>query len=236
MTRLAATMACDVRLQIRNGFYWAVAFILAVFLIILSQLPDVALAPILPPFILGNLAMATFFFMAGLILLEKAEGTLEAQIVTPLTVLEYLISKLATLTALSVAESLIIIVIAHGLDFRLGSVLLGIVLASLLYCLAGFAAVVRYDTINELLFPSMVWVAAFSLPILQYAGVWTTPLMYLHPFQAPLVLLKGGFVPLAAWEWAYGIGYSVLWIAAGLAWSRSGFQRFVVAVAGGRSR
>ena len=236
MTRLAATMACDIRLQIRNGFYWAVAFVLAVLLIILSQLPDVPLGPVLPPLILGNLATATFFFMAALILLEKAEGTLEAQIVTPLTVSEYLISKLATLTALSVAESLFIIVIAHGLDFRLGPVLIGIVLASLLYCLAGFTVVVRYDTINELLFPSIVWVTAFSLPILQYAGMWTTPLMYLHPFQAPLVLLKGGFVPLATWEWAYGIGYSALWIVAAFAWSRFGFQRFVVAVAGGRSR
>lgn len=48
---------------------------------------------------LGNLPLATFFFIAGLVLLEKGEGTLEAQIVTPLTAGGYLASKILTLTA-----------------------------------------------------------------------------------------------------------------------------------------
>lgn len=234
MSRLAATLRYDVRLQIRNGFYWAVAFLLAMLLIVISQLPAFDWRPVLPPLILGNLLTATFYFMAGLVLLEKGEGTLEAQIVTPLRVEEYLGSKLVTLTALSIAENLVIAVIVVGTGFRVVPLLLGIVLASALYCLAAFPAAVRYGSINELLFPTVLWTLLFTLPILQYAGVVDTPLMYLHPFQAPLVLLRGAISPLRLWEWAYAIGYGGLWIGIAFAWCRHAFRRFVVAAVGTR--
>lgn len=234
MSRLAATVACDVRLQYRNGFYWAVAFLLVTLLAVISQLPSFAWAPVLPPLVLGNLSLATFFFMAGLLLLEKEERTLEAQVVTPLRVGEYLGSKLITLTGLSVAEHLFICLITVGFDFSPLPLVAGVVLAAALYCLAGFVAAVRYKSINELLFPSMVWVTFFALPILDYAGLWSTWLMYLHPFQAPLVILEGAFFPLRAWEWLYGLGYAVLWIWLGFLWNRREFRRFVVATAGGR--
>ena len=93
-------------------------------------------------------------------------------------------------------------------------------------------AVARYDSINEYLLPSMLYTAVFALPFLHYAGVLPSPLMYLHPLQAPLVILKGMVAPLTAWEWSYGILYSLLWIALTFAWSRRTFQRFVVARSG----
>lgn len=232
MSRLVATMRLDVRLQLRNGFYWAVAFLLATLLLVVTQLPALDWAPVLPPLILGNLTLATFFFIAGLVLLEKEEGTLEAQIVTPLRADEYFISKVATLTALSIAEHVFIVLVTVGTDFRPLPLVLGVVLASALYCLAAFPAVVRYDSINELMFPTIVWIAFFSLPILHYAGVWSSPLMYLHPFQAPLVILKGAVYPLEAWEWVYGLGYGGILSALAFAWCRRAFSRFVVAAAG----
>jgi fluoroquinolone transport system permease protein len=227
-------MRCDVRLQLRNGFYLAVGFLLAILAAVISQLPDFAWEPIVAPLILGNLSLATFMFMAGLVLLEKDEGTLEAQVVTPLRSGEYLVSKTATLTGLSVAENVVVAILVCGLGLRLGPLVVGIVLAAALYCLAGFIAVARYDSINEFLFPSMLYIAAFSLPILHYAGLWETPLMYLHPLQAPLVVLGGAVVPLTAWQWLYGVGYSALWIGLGFAWSRRAFLKFVVARAGAR--
>ena len=86
MTRFLATMRCDVRLQHRNGFYWAIAFLLAAFVVVVTQLPSIDWTAILPPLLLGNLMLATFFFMGGLMLLEKGEGTLESLIVTPLSI------------------------------------------------------------------------------------------------------------------------------------------------------
>lgn len=234
MTRLLATMGTDVRLQLRNGFYWAVVFLLAVFAIVILQLPKFDWGPVVPPLVLGNLVVATFMFMGGLVLLEKDEGTLEAQVVTPLTPDEYLASKVLTLTGLSIVENVVIVYLVCGTHFCALPLVLGIVLASAIYCLSGFVAVARYDSINEYLFPSMIYVAVFALPFLHYAGLWKSPLMYLHPLQAPLVILKGAVFPLAAWEWAYGLLYSLLWIALTFAWSRRTFQRFVVTAVGAR--
>lgn len=232
MTPLWATMRCDVRLQARNGFYWAVGFLLLILLAVISQAPTLNWAPVLPPLVLGNLVTATFFFMAALVLLEKEERTLEAQIVTPLGVNAYLTSKVATLTVLSIAEHLFIALITVGTAFRPLPLVLGVVLASALYCLAAFPAVVRYESMNELMLPAIVWVTLFSAPILHYAGLWSTPLIYLHPFQAPLVILEGAIAPLQAWEWTYGMGYGVLWIVLAFLWCRRAFRRFVVNTAG----
>lgn len=234
MSRLLATMRCDVRLQLRNGFYLAVGFLLAVFAIVIGQLPDFDWKPIVAPLILGNLSLATFMFMAGLVLLEKDEGTLEAQVVSPLRSGEYLASKTATLTGLSLVENVVIVVLVCGLGVRFVPLAVGIILASAIYCLTGFIVVARYDSINEYLLPSMLYVTLFSLPILDYAGLWETKFMYLHPLQAPLVILSGTVAPLAAWQWLYGIGYSALWIGLTYAWGRRTFQRFVVARAGAR--
>jgi fluoroquinolone transport system permease protein len=172
--------------------------------------------------------------MAGLVLLERGERTLEAQIVTPLRVEEYLGSKLVTLTALSIAEHLVIALIAVGTDFRPVPLVLGVVLASCLYCLAAFPAAVRYGSINEMIFPTVLWTLLFALPIIQYAGVWHSPLMYLHPFQAPLVILRGAVDDLRPWEWVYGVGYGTLWIALAFLWCRRAFRRFVVTAVGTR--
>ena len=43
-----------------------------------------------------------------------------------------------------------------------------------------------------------------------------------------VVLMKGGFTALAPWQWAYGVGYSLLSIAAAAWWARGRFQRYVV--------
>lgn len=234
MSRLLATLVCDVRLQWRNGFYWAVGFLLAAWVVVITQLPDFDWGPVMPVLVLANLSLATFFFMAGLVLLEKDEGTLEALVVTPLGAGEYLGSKVATLTGLSLAENALIVLLTCGAGVRWLPLALGIVTASAIYCLAGFVAVARYDSINEFLFPSVLWITAFSLPILHYAGLLTSPLAYLHPFQAPLVLLRGAIAPLALWEWLYGLLYSLLWIAGAWLWSRRAFRRFVVERAGAR--
>lgn len=228
MNRLLATLGCDLKLQLRNGFYYAVAVLVAAWALLLTQLPAIAWGPWMPALVLGNLMIGTFMFMGGLILLEKGEGTLEALVVTPLGDSEYLNSKLATLTGLAIVEHVLLVVLAVGLDFSALPFVLGVVLAAAIYCLFGFLAVSRYDSINEYLFPSFFYAAFFSIPFLSYFEIWESRLFYLHPLQAPLVLLKGGFQPLEIWESVYAIGYSVLWIAVLYRLSRRWFHRFIV--------
>ena len=122
--------------------------------------------------VLGNLVMINFYFVAGLVLLEKGEGTLEAQVVTPLASWEYLAAKTLTLAALAVVEQVVIVWSAYGGGFAAGPLVAGVVLAGVLYTLTGFLLVARYRSINEFMFPSVFFTTVLSLPLLHYFGLW----------------------------------------------------------------
>lgn len=233
VTRLIATLGCDVRLQFRNGFYYAAAFVAFFWLLFLSQAPAAGLAWLMPPFILSNLLINTFYFIGGLVLLEKGEGTVQAQIVTPLRSWEYLTSKIATLAVLSLAENLAIVGIAYGLGFNALLLIAGLLLAAAFYALLGFVLVARYDAINEYLFPSFFYTLAFIPPFLAYFGLWTAGWwVYLHPLQAPLLLIQAAFTPVETWQLLYGLLYAGLSVGLAFSWSRRAFHRFIIRAEG----
>ena len=235
MKRILATMGIDFRLQFRNGFYYAAAFVALIMIVLLNQLPEEAVLFLLPILLFENLVINAFYFMAGLVLLEKGEGILEAQIITPLRTREYLVSKVLTLAVLSLVESLVIVGFTYGLGFQWLPLLVGITLLALLFSLTGFLVVARYDSINEFLFPSFLITALLSIPLLTYFGFMDSPLIYLHPFQAQLVLLQAAFQPQETWQLVYGLAYSVLWIGLAFRWSRRDFSRFVIRKEGVRA-
>jgi fluoroquinolone transport system permease protein len=233
MRRLLATVRCDVTLQLRHGFYYATAFVLIFCVVVVSRIPSGDLSWLLPALLLGNLLLNTFYFIGGLILLEKGEGTLEAQVVSPLRTWEYLASKVATLTLLGLVENTVIVTLLVGLGFNLPPLAASLVLTGALYCLAGVIVVVRYHSINEYLMPSVLYTSILLAPLLSYLPQWDTRLLYLHPLQATLLLAQSAFHPVARWQVIYGVLYSTLWIGLLAYFSRRAFVRFIVAGAGG---
>ena len=224
MSRLAATVRTDTRVQFRNGFYFATAFVVVFSILVLRWLPAEAAMLILPVVILENVLVNTFYFVSGLLLLERVEGTFVAQSVTPLRDDEYLVSKLGTLTALSLVESLLIAAAVFGIGAWLIAMAVGIALAAVLFCLAGVALVVRYDSINTFLMPSVLYTSVLSLPILGVFG-FGSPHWYLpHPIEGPLSLMQIG-VPQTAGRIAYAIGYPLLWMVPVYLWSRRALGR-----------
>lgn len=224
MSRLAATIKTDVRIQFRNGFYLATALVVGFSILLLRWLPADTAMLILPVVILENVLTNTFYFVSGLLLLERVEGTFVAQSVTPLRDDEYLASKLGTLTGLSLAESLFIAVAVFGIDVSLIAMTVGIALAAVLFCLAGVGLVVRYDSINEFLLPSVLYTFLLTLPILGVFG-FGSPAWYLpHPIHGPLSLMRIDATHTVA-GLAYAVGYPVLWIVPAYLWSRRALRR-----------
>lgn len=234
MKRLLTTMMCDIRLQFRNGFYYAAGFVAVVMALLLSQIRLVEIGFLLPIFVLGDILVNTFYFVGGLVLLEKGEGTLTAQVVTPLRKGEYLTAKATTLALLALIESLIIVIAAYGLGFAVLPLVAGVVLLAVLYVFYGFIVVARYDSINSYLLPSIAYTTVLSLPLIDYLGLWQSWLFYVHPIQAPLLLLRAAFQPLATWQLIYGVLYSALWIGLMYLASQRAFDRFVVGREGRR--
>ena len=108
MSAFMTLLQWDVRLQNRNGFYGASVFVVVVVGSLLLAIPVAARTPAgiwVPALVLINLVITTFFFVSGLILIERDEGSLLALAVSPLSPAAYLGARAATLTTLAVLET-----------------------------------------------------------------------------------------------------------------------------------
>jgi fluoroquinolone transport system permease protein len=162
--------------------------------------------------------------VSALLLLERGEGTLVAQGVTPLRDDEYLASKLLTLAALSLVEGVVIAAALVGLDPRLILMALGITLAAALLCIAGVGLVVRYESINEFIMPSVLYTFLLSLPVLGYFGLGTQAWYLPHPIQGPIELMQIQ-TPFTPGRLAYAIGCPLIWMVPAYLWSRRALRR-----------
>jgi fluoroquinolone transport system permease protein len=74
----------------------------------------------------------------------------------------------------------------------------------------------------------VLYTAVLSLVFLNYFGLWESWLFYLHPLQAPLLLLKNAFNPLKNWQVIYGLLYSALSVGLIFLLSQKMFYRFII--------
>jgi fluoroquinolone transport system permease protein len=228
MNRFLPTIKLDIALQAKYGFYYAAAFSAIVFIVLMSQVQHIGPQMFIPVLVLFNLMIGTFYFIAGVVLFEKGEGVLQALIVSPLRVSEYLGSKVLTLTLLAIIENLTMVTIVFGTSYDVLLLAIGTVIASMIYILFGFVLVSRYSSISDYLLPSIGIVFVILAPLLDYFGIIKSAIFYLHPMQAPLILMKAAFIQVEIWELAYGVLYSILWIAIGFALSKIAFNRYIV--------
>ena len=231
--RYISTVLLDLKMQARYGFYYASVLTAVIMIILLKLLPVKDMGFLIPVFLVGNLVLNTFYFVAGMVLFEKGEGTIQALAVTPLSVREYLASKAVTLTLLALVENFAIILFTYGRDFNLLPVLAGTVFMSVIYVLAGFVVVAKYNSISDYIMPSVIYVTALQLPLIDYLGIFRSPLFYVFPAQAPLVLMGSAFGPADAWQIAYGVGYSLVCIYVAYVLASRAFRKYIVQQQGG---
>jgi fluoroquinolone transport system permease protein len=188
-----------------------------------------------PFMIFADVAVVGYYFIAGMVLFEKGEATLFALVSTPLRFGEYLASKLATLSALAVVMSLIIVSVSYGFEFDAALLVLGVVLTSLIALLLGFIFVSPFEAISSYVVPSAIPHLIMAVPLIHFFGVWECPVFYLFPTQGSLLLLGGAFgtVSLAAWQLLYAALYQLLWVIGLYLLARRTFDRYIVARKGG---
>ncbi|MCL6610558.1 MAG: ABC transporter permease [Peptococcaceae bacterium] len=229
MTRLMSVIRHDFRLQKRYGLYYAGAFVAAVWILLIRQMPPGILDIAVPLVVFTDLGIVGFYFIAGMILFEKGENTLSAVVVTPLRFAEYLASKLVTLTVLALVVTLAVVVVSYGPGFDMFRLIPGVVLASLTALLVSFIAVSPFESISSYILPSQLYLLVMNLPLLHYFGYWKSPLFYLIPTHASLLLIRSAFSPVETWELIYSVIYQVIWVGI-LSWlARRAFDRHIVA-------
>ena len=213
MKHLQSTVLLDVKVQGRNKLYAIGIGTSLVVGLSMGQLfePD-TIRIILPVLFLGSLGGTTYMFVAGMVLFEKSERTNDALSVTPLRRRDYILSKTITLTAFATVESVIVLVTAFGVrGFNAAILAAGIVSMGALFTLIGLAQVARHHSVTDFLVPGAIVVTTFlELPLFHILNIFPSPLWYLIPTQAQVLLMKGALQPIPTWEWIYAIGYTIV--------------------------
>ena len=227
MSRWAALLRFDVRLQARQGFYAASVFLVIVVGALLLMVPAAARANAalwVPALFVVNLPITTLFFMAGMILLERDEGTLAALGVTPCRASDYLAVRMVSLTMLAIVETLVVVWIAFDVGawpwLAAGAAALGVFYTA---CGAGISA--RYASVNELILPASVLVTALLVPLLPHLGLMPRVFVIAHPVEPALTLVRAAYRTPAPLDAAFGIVGSLIWCAAAWAWGRRSVAR-----------
>lgn len=228
--RFLTTLRLDMVIQWRSGFY-AVAVVVALLVGMGARLliEPAALAHVLPSVLLLAVGGTAFIYVAGLLVFERDQRTLDALFVSPLRQREYWLARMASLLLLELIEGVILVVAAYGVaGVNWFYVLGGIGLMSALFTLIGVILIVRYDSITDFLMPSLVVTLPLQLPVLYFLGVSPSPAWLLSPASAPAMLLTGGWRALEAWELVYALGFGALVLAISGWWAMRAFNHYVV--------
>ena len=223
MKALVAALRWDVVLQARNGFYWASAFVVLMVGGLLLAVPQAVRANDavwVPAILVVNLQITTFFFVAGLMLLERDEGTLAALSVSPLTPSGYLATRTISLTMLAAVETIALVLIAFDPGRSWWLLLAGTLGLGVIYTGLGAAIATRYASINAFLLPASVVVTFLLLPLLAHVGFAPRRLFVLHPIEPPMTLIRAAYVPASLGEIFFGCAGSLVWSAVAFSWGR----------------
>ncbi|MEZ5104649.1 MAG: ABC transporter permease [Draconibacterium sp.] len=228
MKTLLKLIYWDLKIQARNGII-TVAFIIAaiytaLFLLLQLQGNDKILIAILfsDPTFMG------FIFTGVLILFEKNANTLQALVVTPVKIWQYLFSKAISLTFVALIICFAMVFASHGFRFNYFWFLSATFLSSVFFIFLGFIGVSKVKTFNQYIIVIPVFLMPLLLPFLNFFGVTDTLWFYLLPTQASFILFNGAFKSITIWESIYGLTYLLLSTGVAYYISRRRFLKYII--------
>ncbi|HUH07405.1 MAG TPA: hypothetical protein VML96_06310 [Egibacteraceae bacterium] len=232
--RVLAAVRLDLRLQVRYGIAQAASVVTLLWIVVLRALPDPARQVAVPLVIFGDLAIIGFFFIGGMVLFERGEGTLSALAISPLSPGEYLAARLFSLTSLALASSLVVLA-ATAWDLRPGLAATGasVAVLSIISLLVGFVTVAPFDAVSRYMIPSVAPLLLLGAPLLARLDLIGGPLLFLLPSHGAMVFLSAAFdADAQPGVLALGAASSAIWVA--ILWRAAGWahRRWVVPVAG----
>ncbi|MBB6453171.1 fluoroquinolone transport system permease protein [Salirhabdus euzebyi] len=225
--RLLETFKMDVQFQLRHGFYYAYALVTLFYIGLLLFIPESFVQTASIMIVFTDPSVLGFFFVGGLVLLERDQSIFNTLFVTPLQVKEYIWSKVLSLTCLATITSTILFMIIHQGTFYFVPFILAVLLCSLFFTLLGIILAVRVSTVNAFLYASPIFVIIFYLPLLSFFGVYHSDLFYMLPTKSILILMEGAFTDLSLMNYVFPILICIFWIGIAYIWAFQSFYQFL---------
>lgn len=229
MNQLRSMLKWEFILQLRYKIIYIAFGSVILYYLMLQAVPMMNSVELHTTFLFFDPMLIGIMFVGALVLFEKTENTLQALITTPLKMDTYLLSKIISLTVLSLVTGIVFLLLTQGLDFNIAFYLSGLTLTSILLVLIGFIFVSRCKSLNEYLLMIMLsFIILFLPPLLHTSGIYENTLFYLWPTQASFIMLKGTFTEIPLMDTIYAIPYLSIWIVLCYYLARKAFYTHII--------
>jgi fluoroquinolone transport system permease protein len=233
--RTLSAILYDIKFQMRHGFYYAYALVSLLYILLIRVMPVDTREYISILIIFTDPTVLGFFFIGGIVLLEKDQNIFSSIFVTPLKVWEYIVAKLVSLTLLSLLSSLVIAFFSVPGSFNPVLLIIAVATSSAFFTLTGLALAVRVKSINGYIIASPFFLTPFVLPLFGFMKFFEFPLYYLLPGHGSLQLLAGAYSGISFADGLYSIILIAIWIVIAYFWAESWFKKYIIAGIGGGS-
>ncbi|MDX1612143.1 MAG: hypothetical protein R3185_07220, partial [Candidatus Thermoplasmatota archaeon] len=146
---LATLASTDVRLQVRVGVYAVFALVAALFLLALHLVPAGVSHRLLPILLMGDPSLLAFFFVGGMVVVDRDGGVLEALLTTPVTLSAYMAAKVGTLSALGALLGVVVAALAASGPVAWWLLVPALFLTGLVAGLLAFVAIAFWQDVNR---------------------------------------------------------------------------------------
>lgn len=194
--RLSRLFMWDMRFQARYGFYFLYAVLTAIYGIALFAFPMSWRDKTAAILIFSDPASMGLFFMGAIVLLEKSQRIPCAFAVSPVRAAEYILSKVCSLSVISLAVAAVLALIAD-VD-HLSVVLLGTVISSAVFTLMGIIVATKINSLNQfILWTVPVEILCFVPAVLHIFKI-TPGWMRYYPVNVCMDMVMGNVPSMAA--------------------------------------
>lgn len=231
--RLSTAMKYDMLFQLRHGFYYAYGIITLLYSAALFFIPPSYIDFVLIFLLFSDTTILGFFFVGGMMILEKGQKVYDGLFVTPLKVIEFFISRVVSLTVLALSVSVILVLVAKGIPENIIVFLFVVILSSMLFTLIGMAIASKAKTVNSYFIVSIGYTMILVFPILDFLHLYSSKFFIVIPTASVLFLLKASLGGGDFIEIILHAGYLVLWTGAAAFWALKRFQKFIIYGIGG---
>ncbi len=221
LTRMAALSALEVRLLWRTGMLAVAAGLSGAWAVILALVPAAGARAAAPILLFVDTATFGAVFVGALLLFERSDGASLALATSPARPAERLGTRLAVLTAVSVAAAVPIDAAGARGTSALLPAAVGVTLAALLVLVVTYWVALGQQTLTGFLtVVPWILIPLLGVPLAHLIDLVRHPLLYAVPTTGTADWIATGFGPGAGRPatggsvWA--LAYALLWVAAGV--------------------
>lgn len=187
--RLGRLICGDIHFQWKYGFYFIYFILTVLYVCGIAALTGHWKTDIASIMIYSDPAAMGLFFMGAIVLLEKSQKVLNAMVVSPVKVSEYILSKTIALIAISSIIALILGLVSGS--NHLPGIAVGTALTSAIFTMLGIIAATRISNLNQFLIVIMpIEIVCFVPPIVGLF-VELPNIFCFFPFTACMNLITG---------------------------------------------